>query len=632
MRIRPSRRIALALSIAIAALTLGSLGGVAHGSDTEPATATAAAPSLDERGATVFKAHCATCHDQGVGHAPPKAVLGMMPAGFIRDVLTSGAMKVQAQGLSDDERTLVAEYLAGRKAANEQGLAPPPCAGAAAEFKTSEPPELNGWGLSRGNGRTISRSIAGLTVRDLPRLKLKWVVGFPGAIQARSHPGLAGGAIYIGSQTGAVYALDRDTGCLRWTFHATAEVRTAIVISPWKVGDAAARPRLYFGDLVGNVYALDARNGALVWRDHADPHASATITGAPTLARGRLYVPVSSTEEAIVDPTYPCCTFRGSVIAYDASSGRRLWQTYTVPPAVARGRTSLGAPRLGPSGIAIWSAPTVDVKRGQLYVATGNNYSSPTTAMSDAVIALDLATGRVKWVYQARPKDAWNSGCRVDQARPLCPEEEGPDYDFGAAPILAATGQGRDLLLAGAKSGVVHAVDPDSGKLIWRRQIGRGGVLAGVYFSLAVSGDRLFVPITDAPDGKTYGMSARPGLHAVDLRTGRRLWDWLDPDTTCQGRPYCVAGIAGTIAATPDMVLTGGSDGQLRIFNAATGRQLWTFDTTPSFKTVGGADASGGAIGGGVGPIAYHGMLIVPSGYAFTRKMPGNLLLAFGLE
>jgi len=622
-----------AMLISVGALVLAAIAPARAG-EPLPAKGDASLFKAEEvtRGAIIFKENCAVCHDRGVGHAPPTLTLrNMLPAQILK-ALSSGPMRIQAQGLTDGEKFLVAEYLANRKISDtEDHLTPPKCSGASAVFDRTEPPVFDGWGLSSGNRRSITTRTAGLAPKDLPRLRLKWAMGFPGAIQVRSHPALAGGAIYVGSQSGEVYALDRSSGCIRWVFEAAAEVRTGIVVSPWKVGDAKARPLAYFGDLVGNVYAVDAQTGALAWRDHAEQHASVTITAAPVLSNGRLYVPVSSLEEANIDPAYPCCTFRGSVIAYDAGSGKRLWQSYTVPPSLPQGRNAAGTPRFGPSGAAIWNTPAVDERRDQLYVATGDNYSSPATGMSDSIVAMDLANGAIRWVYQALENDAWNGGCAASD-RTLCPDEDGPDFDFGAPPILATSSAGQDIVLAGQKSGDVYGIDPDSGKLIWRNRVGRGGLLGGIYFGMAVYGDALFVPVTDAPDGKRYEFGASPGLYALDIRTGQRLWSAPDPDVTCNGRPFCSPGIASAITATPSMVLTGGSDGWLRFYDARTGEVLWRFDTARRFKTSGGGEAMGGSIGGGVAPIVYRGTMIVPSGYGFAGKMPGNVMLVFGLD
>jgi polyvinyl alcohol dehydrogenase (cytochrome) len=478
-----------------------------------------------------------------------------------------------------------------------------------------------------GNTRKIPRDVSGLDSGNVSQLRLKWAFGFPDAMRARSAPAIAGGALYVGSQPGTVYALDLKSGCVRWQFEAGTEVRTGIVVSPWRAGDVSAVPLVYFGDLIGNIFALDARTGHLVWRDHADEHPSTTITAAPTLYKGRLYVSVSSLEEAIIDPTYECCVFRGSVIAYDAVTGSRIWQTYLVPKPEFIGLNAAGAKRFGPAGAAVWNTPAIDVKRNQLTVGTSNDYSTP-SAGSDSIVAMDLATGKVKWRYQALAHDSWNTSCQV-APHTLCPEEEGPDYDFGAATILATASNGQDFVLGGAKSGDVFAIDPDTGRLIWKTKVGRGGILAGVYFGMATSGDRVFVPISDLADGRKYKEPAKPGLYALDLKTGKFLWKAPMSAKSCEGRPNCSPGITAAITATSDLVMTGAVDGWLRFYDAATGKILWTFDTAQTFKTVGGEKATGGSIGGGASPIAYHGMVIVPSGYGFATQRPGNVLLMF---
>jgi polyvinyl alcohol dehydrogenase (cytochrome) len=587
------------------------------------------AAQAGNRGAAVFKNVCATCHEHGIAHAPAVTILQLMTPASIYRVLTTGPMQVQASDLSDADKKAVAQFLAGKNIASDSGLAPPACKGSAAVFDNREPPVFPGWGVTLTNTRDIPATTGGIDVGNVGRLKLKWALGFAGATRVRSHPALAGGAIYIGSESGTVYALDRRAGCLRWEFHASAEVRTGIVVAPWNAGDKSARPLLYFGDIVGNVYAVDAETGAQAWRDRVDPHPSTTITGSPVLYGNRLYVPVSSLEEAIADPRYECCTFRGSIVAYDALTGKRAWQSYMMAKPAPQGVNSSGAGRFGPSGAPIWNTPAIDEKRGVLYFGTGDNYSSPTNEISDAIVALDLKTGKFKWVYQATARDAWNGACGLAVST-LCPKEDGPDFDFGAAAILATSSDGKQFVVAGQKSGWVYALAPDTGKLIWKTKVGRGGIKAGVYFGMAVQGDKVFVPISDPPDNRSYPEPAKPGLYAIDLRSGKFLWKAPNQESTCQGRgPNCSLGIAAAASVTDGLVLTGASDGWLRIYDANTGHVLWRFDTTKRVKTVGGGEAAGGSMGGGTSPIAYHGALIVESGYSFAGAMPGNVLLVF---
>ena len=583
-------------------------------------------------GADLFKSRCAMCHQNGAGNAPPVTVLGLMPPGSIVNALTNGAMRAQGANLSHDDIVAVAEFLSGKKLVAATEDTAPKCTGKAAAFDVNEPPVFPGWGLTDAGTHVIAPSVAGLDKSNIQRLKLKWAFAFPDATRARSNPALAGGAIFIGSHLGDVYALDRETGCVRWKFRAGAEVRTGVVVSGWKVGDKAAKPLVYFGDLIGNAYALDARDGSLVWRVHADPHSSTTLTAAPTLYRDLLYVPVSSLEEAITTPSYECCTFRGSVLALNARTGAAVWRTYMTPTPKYQSLNDDGAKQFGPSGASIWNTPSIDAKRHQLYVGTGDNYSSPPTPTSDAIVALDLATGRMKWVYQTRPNDAWNVACGTAD-KTLCPKEDGPDYDIGSGTVLASASNGHDYVLAGSKSGDVYAVDADTGKLRWDTKVGRGGVLAGVYFGMAVSGDRVFAPVSDADDGKQHSEPARPGLYALDLKTGRYLWKQPDTGAGCdKDRQRCMRGIAAPVTVTGNLLIDGGTDGWLHVRDTRTGAVLWSYDMAVPVRAVGGAIAKGGALFGGEEPQAYHGMLIVPSGNNFTGKMPGNALLVFSAK
>lgn len=418
---------------------------------------------------------------------------------------------------------------------------------------------------------------------------------------------------------------------MRWAFPARAEVRTGIVVSPWVAGNPAARPLVYFGDVAGNAYAVSLLDGKLAWRVKADLHPAATITGTPTLHGGTLYVPVSSLEEAFAtSPAYSCCNFRGSVLALDARTGKRKWRTWLVAPPVRQGPSKEGLDKLGPSGVAVWNSPAIDAKRGQLIVATGDNYSLPATGLSDAIVALDLRTGRIRWHYQATAGDAWNVAC-FTKSSGSCPDEAAPDFDFGAGAVLAKGLNGREYVLAGQKSGAVYALDPASGALVWKKRIGHGSASGGVHFGMAAEGGRLFVPISDrfAMDKDPFPL--RPGLFALDIASGETVWEARDP-TDCKGSPRCLAGYGGSVTATGGVVLIGADDGHLRIFQAATGGLLWEDQTAREFTTVNGVPGKGGSISGGVAPLVYKGTVIVPSGYGFASKLPGNVLLVYGVE
>ncbi len=424
-------------------------------------------------GAALFDQHCASCHTGKTSKAPPMSLLQIMSPGSVLRAMESGVMRKQAAALQADERQQVAEYLTGSALA-AAGDAPPAfqCGPDGIGFDFAAQPDSQGWGMTLDNRRYVDERVAGLTAADLPQLELKWAFAYPDATRARSQPATAGGALFVGSQNGTVFSLDQATGCIRWQFQTTAEVRTGIVISPWTAQER--NPLLYFGDLVGNVYAVNAVTGELAWRDRPDDHPSLTITAAPALYQGKLYVALSSLEvTAAADPTYACCTFRGGVAVYDARSGDKLWTAYTIDqtPTVV-GKNSVGTDRVAPSGAPVWGTPVIDPERGVMYVGTGENYSSPANDTSDAILALSLRDGRIIWRQQMTAKDAWNMGCETSE-RINCPEEDGPDYDFGAATILATTSGGKDLVLAGQKSGEVYALDPDAGgTVLWRKKLG----------------------------------------------------------------------------------------------------------------------------------------------------------------
>lgn len=582
-------------------------------------------------GGRVYLESCATCHEGGVDRAPQRAMLLLMSPESIHRALTKGVMRPQAAALSEADKVAVAEFLSRSTMGDTQALAAPPgCAGESAGFDYAEPPVFSGWGLDPASTHAIPAETAGLTPANVGKLKLKWAFGFPGALRARSAPALAGGAIFVGSHGGTVYALDRETGCARWTFDASAEVRTGIVISPWAAGDTSAEPLAFFGDLIGNLYALNAVTGGLVWRARPDEHPNTTLTGTPTVHEGTLYVPVSSLEVVPArEPDYECCSFRGSVVAYDARTGTEKWQTFTVAEEPRpQGVNAAGTQNFGPSGAPIWNSPAIDVRRGQLTVGTGENYSSPADGGSDAIFAMDLVTGKVNWVFQATAGDAWNVACGSGD-RTNCPVEDGPDFDFGAGTLLALDVAGRDLVIAGQKSGVVHALDADTGELLWQTKVGRGGVHAGVYFGMAAHGERLFVPISDTDDGREYAEPPRPGMYALDMRTGEFVWRVPAVNVCREDQELCQPGYAQAISATPELVIAGSIDGHVRIFSAATGAVVWDFDTATDFAAVGGGTARGGGFAGAAAPIAYQGQLIISSGYGFAGKMPGNALLVF---
>ena len=597
------------------------------------ARADAAAP-LD--GNAIYKEHCSMCHEGQVPKAPHSVTFQMLGPQAIYTALTDGVMKAQGSSLTDAQRRSVAETLGGRSLDAAKAAPPPPCPAERRHFDHSRPPKLEGWGMTLEGTRFVRADIAGIAARDVGRMKLDWAFGFPGASRARSQPAVAGGSIFVGSQDGTLYSLDFNTGCVRWSHAADAEVRNSPAIEPWRSGDATARPLVYFGDFKGNIYALDAESGALKWKHQIDDHPRVTITGSPRYYDGRLYVSMSSNEwAAAADPSYECCTFRGGVAALDAKTGSEIWKAHTIAePAKPTGElNSAGAKRWHAAGAPVWNSPTIDVKRKRLYVGTGEAYTSPAADTSDSVIAFDLATGQQLWHYQSIKGDAWNMACFIGGG-PNCPRENGPDLDVGASPALVKLPGGRDLVIAGQKSADIFAMNPDDGMLVWKTRTGRGGFAGGVHWGLAVEGSTVLAPSADTlflPTDVNRGV-AKPGLFALDAATGKQKW-YAPVADVCPAelKPACDPGLSAAVTAIPGVLFAGGYDGHLRAFDTSNGRVLWDFDTNREFDSVSGSPAHGGSIES-AGPVIVDGALLVNSGYLFGGRMPGNALLKFSVH
>ena len=565
-------------------------------------------------GEKVFTERCASCHNGAAdSRAPaPDALRSRTPQAIVES-LVNGAMRVPGSRLTGAERRAVAEFLSGRPLDGDvSGASSGRCETAAARNSAGDS-AWRGWSPAPDNTRFQPAGAAGLTAADIPKLTLRWAFAFPDASSAWAQPSLYNGRVFVGSQNGTVYALDAARGCIRWTFAASGGVRTAIT-----VGDGL----VYFGDTAANAYGVDADTGALRWKRSVESHTLARITGTPTLHDGRLYVPTSSYEEAQgADAQYPCCTFRGSVTALDARTGTVIWKTYTIPgEPERRGTSTAGVPLWGPSGAAIWSAPTIDTRRSLIYIATGNSYSGPAHPSANAVIALELKTGKVRWSKQVTPSDIYLTGCRA--GNPNCPETNGPDVDFGSPPMLVRTG-GRDLIVIGQKSGIGFALDPEkNGDIVWQYRAGRGGALGGIEWGSAVDAERAYFAVSDIT------LPQPGGLHAVTLANGERAWFAAPRPPACGTGRGCNAAQSAAVTVIPGAVFSGSNDGALRVYSTADGAILWEFDTNREFTTVNGV-AGRGASMIGPGPVVAGGMVFVSSGYGAFGGRPGNVLLAF---
>jgi polyvinyl alcohol dehydrogenase (cytochrome) len=569
-------------------------------------SAWAAAPD----GAALFKERCAGCHD-----GPPQARmpshddLAAKTPDFVFKAMFDGSMVLQAAGLSQDQGRAIARFITGKEFPAPSALPMTGQCSAPANAMSTGDGDWNGWGVDSGNSHFQPNP--GLAAGDIPKLKLKWAFGFPKEPMAWAQPAIAGGRLFVGSVSGVVYSLDASTGCIYWTYAAGAGVRTAISIGKLASGKWAA----YFGDIRATAHAVDAETGAVLWKVKLDDHAAARITGAPMLYNGRLYVPVSSIEEVSgAAPNYSCCTFRGSVVAVDAVTGKQIWKGYTVlDPAKPYKTNKNGTQLFGPAGAAVWNSPTIDEKRKLIYASTGNSYTDVDFNTSDAVVAFDLETGRLAWSSQVQPKDNFIVGCPNNIN---CPDEKGPDFDFGTSPVLRTMTNGKQILVAGQKSGFVYGLDPDNkGKILWQTRLGKGSALGGVEWGHAADDRLAYVAISDR-----IGKEGTPGLYAVDLATGEKKWS--TPGTSPQ---------SAAISVIPGAVFSGALNGHFRAYSTATGEILWDFETNRAFDTVNGVQAKGGAIDAG-GPVIAHGMVYTGSGYGVFGGTPGNVLLAFSVD
>ncbi len=584
------------------------------------------------QGLALFEQHCATCHAAPAAdsRAPNRLALSQRTPEAILDAITTGAMTANATALGPLQKRQLVEALTLRPL----GAA---ASGAAASMKNqcgskpfdpSTSPMWSGWGPDPSNARFQSAAAAGLTAAQVPRLALKWAFAFPNGSSAFAQPAVAGGRVFVGSDNGFIYSLDAATGCVYWSFQAAGAVRTAISVGP--IG--GSRYAIYFGDLKGNITAVDAQSGAVVWTKRADPHPLSRITGAPTLVEGRVYVPVASLEEASgSNPNYECCTFRGSLVVYDARTGEQVWKAYTIAdPAKPTKKNSLGVQLWGPAGAAVWSAPTVDVKRGAVYIATGDGYTHPAADTTDSVMAFDLKTGRRLWARQMTPNDAFLVSCGQTTAnRENCPEVSGPDYDFGNSPILRALPDGKGILAVGQKSGAVTAIDPDTGAVLWQHRVGRGSTLGGLEWGSAADDEIGYFPNSDAQ----FGAAQAGALVAIRLATAEEVWRTQPPGVDCAaGSRNCTAARSAAITVIPGVVFSGTTDGVMRANSTIDGRAVWDYNTAREYTTVNGVPGKGGSING-PGPVVAGGMLFTNSGYAYLGTgVAGNVLLAFGVE
>ncbi|MBZ5611832.1 MAG: PQQ-binding-like beta-propeller repeat protein [Acidobacteriia bacterium] len=587
------------------------------------AAASIAAYAATPDGEALYKQRCGACHDtKGQARMPSRDEISQRTPEFIYRAMFEGAMMTQSAGISNEEGRAIARFVTGKEFSTAKEEIAGKCPGNPGAVRLTDT-SWNGWGNDPGNSRYQPKP--GLTSADVPKLKLKWAFGFADETVRSAQPTVVGDRVFVGSSSGAIYSLDAKSGCVYWRYDAGATVRTAIA-----VGKPAGRSGLvaYFGDTRSYVHAVDAATGKALWKVQVEDHPSSRITGAPSFYNGRLYVPVSSIEEAsAMVPTYECCKFRGSVVALDGSSGKQIWKTFSVTDPPQPYKDAKGHQQWGPAGAAIWSSPTIDVKKKVVYAATGNSYTGVSINTSNAVLAFDLETGSLLWSSQVLPKDNFTMGCGRGVN---CPEERGPDLDFGTSTVLRDLPGGKRVLVAGQKSGILWGLDPDQrGKVLWQTRLGQGSALGGIEWGHSADGQNAYAAVSDLFGGR----GAKPGgIHAVNLATGEKVWSTPAPALNCApGSKGCTGAQSAAISTMPGVVFSGSVDGHFRAYSTKTGDIIWDFNTVQDYQTVNGVPGKGGSLDS-AGPTIANGMVFTNSGYGMWQGLPGNVLLAFSVD
>jgi polyvinyl alcohol dehydrogenase (cytochrome) len=582
-----------------------------------------------ELGFAVFQQHCVSCHGNAAyERAPSPAALRSMSPERIYTALTAGVMKSVGDSLSEEDRRRVSESLAGQLLGSEHSGDASSMPNRCAHNPPMNAPSSdgwNGWGNGLRNARYQTAMAAGLDATAVPRLKLKWAFGFPGGTSAYGQPTIVAGRVFVGTDTGYIYSLDAHTGCVYWSYRTLASVRNAMTIGPIRAR-GHTRYAVFFGDLKATAYAIDAQDGSEIWKTRVEEHFATRVTAAPALFKGRLYVPISAWEgfqARVLD--YPCCTAVGSVSALDAATGRVIWKTYSIAehPHPTR-KNSRGVQQWAPAGAPIWNTPTIDAPHRALYVGTGDASTYPAPATSDAILALDLDTGRIRWARQIYKDDSFIVGCAGTGFTDNCPKHVGPDWDIPMSPILTQA-SGKSLIVFGTKPGEIFALDAQKhGAVSWHMNV--------VSDSAGSQNPPLGPGINRGPiwGGATDDRNAYFGLNvggvaAVRLSDGQRIWF-----TRLNSAPDKKITYSAAATVIPGVIFVAGSDGRLWAISSEDGRELWHADTAQAFETVNAVPAHGGSIISSGATVA-DGMLFIGSGYGVVAETPGNVLLAFSV-
>lgn len=600
-------------------------------------------------GASTYQASCAACHDNASATgAPDRTTLARMAPGQIVNAMMTGKMIAQAATLSSEQVSLVAAYLSDVKDVNDDWIEASRCPANRRTPALTAQPAVSTFGFDLENSRTLSNAQAGLKPGDLDSMELAWAVAFPQTVSMRSQAAVVGNTLFLpaGEYKNRMFAFDVSDAskpCIQWVYEGDKALRSSASYGVRPDGRAV----VLVGDVSAQVHMIDAKSGAEIWTSSIALFPGSIATGTPVLVGDKVVAPVSQYEIMMAGyDAHLCCKTHGGVVALNAISGKRVWESRTMEDAKPIRDRGDGQMIWGPSGAPIWNSPSIDLKRGQLYVGTGEATSPPAHPNTDALMAISLADGKVRWSFQATANDIFIGGCspggapRAGSTRLNCVPEIDTvyrDVDFGASTIIAKTKSGRDLVLGGQKSGAVWAMNPDSGQVVWRTDLGTGGPGGGVHWGIAADDTHVYAPISqpgkDIP-GQKVPDNIKHGIYALNLETGAIDWAFHVEPGCSEGAnkfvPRCNTsfGLSGAPTVIGERVIVGGQQGMLYVLDKKTGKLMWSYDTAREYTGIGGIKGNGAAIDN-ASIVGVNGLLIVNSGYGVFGVGPGNVMLAF---
>ena len=579
----------------------------------------------------IIEENCASCHENKSLNLISIASMSQYSEEDLLRILEVGKMKSQARGLSEDEKKSIAKYLAKQNQSYVDTNYSNSCERQLSISNFKKGSKWTSWGFDSSNTRYQPES--NIDSSNLKKLKLKWSFGL-NETDTRGQPIAVGGVIFVSGKS--LHALDKETGCSFWSF----QPKSNAVFRNSPVFDGAKEDAIYIVDSNFIVYKLNILNGTVVWKTKINKEfESNTSSASPTLAGNLLFVPISTYETVLaIDPNYECCKSSGGMIAINSENGEIIWNhrieeraQFTKKGLITRTK------KYAPAGSAVWNSPSIDLQEGKVFFGTGQSLQSPASKNSDSIISLDINSGEKVWVTQTLSGDAYNVGCEIPIVRSMvCPEEKGPDFDFGASVIQTTDLDGNKILLAGQKSGWVFKLNPLTGEIDWKKKVGNGGLLGGIHFGMATDNKKLYVPISDRWVNRDYDKKAKPGLYALDFLKGEIIWSFIPKNICSERKPLygegnCFLGYSAPISVTNDILFAGSLDGTLSAHSVMSGNKLWEFDTLQAYETVNKIPAIGGSMDV-AGPVIVDNWLFVTSGYAQHGQMTGNVILAFSID